>query len=221
MDSYLHTMSMDPDTLRGDLGVEGPEVYWRRRVAVLVGVLVVVAVVAWACSASGGLGAGGRGTPVRDGGSGSPARETAARPGAMVTVPPSPAGEEPCREGDLVLSLHAESQVYAGDRRPSFLLTVVNTGDGSCEVDLGRRAVETRITSGGDRIWSTTDCVSGPGRDLRTLRRGVPHVTKVNWDRRRSGADCHSERPVARPGTYVATARLGPLRSHELIFHLR
>ncbi|WP_380748696.1 hypothetical protein [Sphaerisporangium aureirubrum] len=46
-------------------------------------------------------------------------------------------------------------------------------------------------------------------------------MTEVRWDRRRSGADCRSERPVARPGTYVATARLGGLRSHELIFQLR
>jgi hypothetical protein len=120
-----------------------------------------------------------------------------------------------------VLSLHADSQVYPGRRRPRFLLTVVNTGQLSCAVDLGRRAVEMLITSGGDRIWSTTDCVSGVGRDMRTLRRGVPHVTKVRWDRRRSAPDCHSDRLTARPGTYVATARLGALRSHELIFHLR
>ncbi|MEO3813368.1 hypothetical protein ABGB17_30590 [Sphaerisporangium sp. B11E5] len=213
---------MDPDTFRGDIGVDGPEVYWRRRVAVLVGVLVVVAVVAWACSsASGGLGAGTHAKPGKSSGPTAAPRtdQTAARPGAA--PPPSPEPEEPCRGPDLVLSLHAESRVYAAGRTPSFLLTVVNTGHLSCAVDLGRRAVETMITSGGDRIWSTTDCVSGPGRDMHTLRRGVPHVTEVRWDRRRSGPDCHSERPRARPGTYVATARLGALRSHELIFHLR
>ncbi|MCF6472233.1 hypothetical protein FAF44_28130, partial [Nonomuraea sp. MG754425] len=40
---------MDPETMRGD----GGDIYWRRRMSVLVAVLVVVAVVAWACSSGG------------------------------------------------------------------------------------------------------------------------------------------------------------------------
>ncbi|GGK80154.1 hypothetical protein Sme01_45550 [Sphaerisporangium melleum] len=226
---------MDPDTFRGDVGVEGPEVYWRRRVSVLTGALVVVAVIAWACSSASG-GAGGR--PSSDGATGpGPAPSTTVVPETAPSVP-SPAATATaatssptprrsrrpggrCDQADLVVGLVTEAEVYAGGRAPSFLLTVVNLGRSGCTVDVGPRAVEVRVTSGADRVWSTADCVSGEGADVRRLERGVPHVRTVGWDRRRSAPDCRAARPEARRGTYVATARLGPLKSSKVVFHLR
>ncbi|MDH2429214.1 hypothetical protein [Sphaerisporangium sp. TRM90804] len=232
---------MDPDTFRGDVGVEGPEVYWRRRVAVLTGALVVVAVVAWACtSATGGSGDKPPGRSGKD-----PAvRPGAAPPQASASAAPSPASPrpeagrgagpkpspsspgrprrpgDPCRRPDLVVSLQGEARVYAGKRTPRFLLTVVNTGRLPCTVDLGPTAVETRITSGADRVWSTADCLSGEREEIKRLRRGVPHVSTVAWDRRRSAPHCGAPRTKARKGTYVAMARLGAAKSHKVVFHL-
>ncbi|WP_248959756.1 hypothetical protein [Sphaerisporangium perillae] len=233
---------MDPDTFRGDVGVEGPDVYWRRRVSVLTGALVVVAVVAWACtSASGGSERGPAGRPVTAGSkepSPSPSVTAAVTPSPTPTAKtmgsghattprtPSPSPHRPRRPGDrcdnddLVISLRGQAEVYSGKRSPRFLLTVVNTGRVDCTVDVGPRAVEIRITSGTDRVWSTADCVSGVGADLRRLERGVPHVRMVDWDRHRSAPDCRSSRPKAREGTYVAMARLGELRSPKVVFHL-
>ncbi|GAA3787005.1 hypothetical protein GCM10022226_01520 [Sphaerisporangium flaviroseum] len=237
---------MDPDTFRGDVGVEGPDVYWRRRVSVLTGALVVVAVVAWACtSASGGSEPSSEGRPAVAGSKDPGARTNAAPPPSpsptatpsptttakaakpAVTLTPSPAPSrtrrpgDPCDRADVVLSLRGESNVYSGKGTPRFLLTVVNIGRVECAVDVGPRAVEIRITSGNDRVWSTADCVSGDGDDVRRLARGVPHVRMVNWDRRRSAPDCRSSRPKAHDGTYVATARLGSLKSPKVVFHLR
>ncbi|MFC4591320.1 hypothetical protein [Sphaerisporangium corydalis] len=235
---------MDPDTFRGDVGVEGPDVYWRRRVSVLTGALVVVAVVAWACtSASGGSGSNAPRPAVagsKDPGSGagvapvpSPAATPTPAPTAKPTATRHPAAKpsphpsraqrpgDPCERPDLVLGLRGESEVYAKKGTPRFLLTVVNIGRVECTVDVGPRAVEIRIVSGTDRVWSTADCVSGDGVDVRHLRRGIPHVRTVGWDRRRSAPDCRSARQKARDGTYVAMARLGPLRSAKVVFHLR
>ncbi|MFC4533748.1 hypothetical protein [Sphaerisporangium dianthi] len=235
---------MDPDTFRGDVGVDGPEVYWRRRVSVLTGALVVVAVVAWACSsASGGSDDGPGGRPATAGSNEhGPSPSVTAWPTAMpspsstaravgaghASLPrtPSPGSHRPRRPGDrcdnsdLVVSLRGRSEVYAGRRSPKFLLTVVNIGRVECTVDVGPRAIEVRITSGADRVWSTADCVSGEGADVRRLSRGVPHVRMVDWDRRRSAPDCRAARPEARDGTYVATARLGGLKSPKVVFHL-
>ncbi|MEU8271650.1 hypothetical protein AB0B89_31385 [Sphaerisporangium sp. NPDC049002] len=237
---------MDPDTFRGDVGVEGPDVYWRRRVSVLTGALVVVAVVAWACtSASGGLGSGSPARPAVAGSkdpspgaspavvspSSTPSPSTtakapaSARPPVILTPSPLPTRTrrpgDPCQKPDLVISLSGSSEVYSGKGAPRFMLTVVNIGRLECTVDVGPRAVEIRITSGSDRVWSTADCVSGEGRDVRRLRRGVPHVRMVEWDRHRSAPDCRSARPKAHDGTYVATARLESLKSPKVIFHLR
>jgi hypothetical protein len=233
---------MDPDTFRGDVGVEGPDVYWRRRVSVLTGALVVVAVVAWACtSASGGSGPSSAGRPVPVGSKDPGARMSAstspsptptptatakavgsARPPANPSPPPSHTRRpgDPCERADVVISLRGESEVYSGKGTPAFVLSVVNIGRLDCTVDVGPRAVEVRITSGDDRVWSTADCVSGDGTDVRRLRRGVPHIKTINWDRRRSAPDCRATRPKAHDGTYVAMARLGPLKSAKVVFHL-
>ena len=219
--------------MRGD----GPDVYWRRRMSVLVAVLVVVAVVAWACSS------GGSGPERTSSAQSTPSVTPAADPLlaglrtlAMGTATPSPTQATPktspaarprragemCTEQDLVLSMQGGNEkIYAGDAQPGFMVTLVNTGPVMCKADVGPRTMEVRITSGADRIWSTADCVSGPGTDVTELQRGVPYVRALEWDRRRSSADCRTTPATALPGTYVATVRLGKLRSTKGVFHLR
>ncbi|MCA2183847.1 hypothetical protein [Nonomuraea cavernae] len=228
---------MDPEAMRGDGGDGDGDVYWRRRMSVLIAVLVVVAVVAWACSS----GADGpeRTSNAETSPSASPSTDpllAGLRTLALGTATPTPkpsvtkatpsakpsqrAGQ-PCAEGDLVLSLQGEQEVYGAGARPTFLVTVVNTGPVMCKADVGPRAMEIRITSGDDRIWSTVDCVSGPGTDMKELQRGVPYVRSMEWDRRRSSETCGTQSSEALPGTYVAVVRMGGLRSPKGVFHLR
>jgi hypothetical protein len=226
---------MDPDTMRGDPGFGG-DVYWRRRMSVLVAVLVVVAVVAWACS-SGGSGPE-RKSSAQSSQSATPATDpllAGLRTLAMGTASPTPKPSattptpqaqthrpgEPCAEESLVIGLQGKQEIYAGGARPNFLITVVNTGPVMCKADVGPRAMEIRITSGEDRIWSTSDCVSGAGTEVKELERGVPYVHSLDWDRRRSSGDCRADPPNALPGTYVAVARMGKLKSPKGVFHLR
>ncbi|MGJ6962892.1 hypothetical protein ACSDR0_13375 [Streptosporangium sp. G11] len=223
---------MDPDTFRSDIGVD---IYWRRRMAALVGVLVVVAVVAWACSSTSGP------DDVRE-------RDSAARqetPDPLLTVPPtvtvtpsasaSPtptpgvtkAAARPRRPGEacaapqLVLSMEGQGTVYPPGIRPRFVLTLVNVGKVMCTTDVGPRAMEMRITSGTDRVWSSSDCVSGETANVRELARGIPYVKELVWDRRRSGDGCTADRAAALPGTYVAVVHAPGLKSRKAVFHLR
>ncbi|GAA4216466.1 hypothetical protein [Microbispora amethystogenes] len=230
---------MDPDTFRGDVGVEGADVYWRRRVSVLTGMLVVVAVVAWACSSASGRSddtAAVRATPsdrlVVSLPAGLPAKTavSAAIPGqpspsAPGSASPTPGRPrrpgDPCDEKDLVLALQSGQDVYGKDTAPTFLLTVVSTGRVECTVDVGPRTLEMRVLSGGERVWSTADCVAGDGVDRQALERGIPFVRTVRWDRHRSGTTCAGKRAPADPGTYVATAHAGRLKSPKVVFHLR
>jgi len=219
------------------MGDGSGDVYWRRRMSVLVAVLVVVAVVAWACS-SGGSGPQ-RSSSAQSSASPSP---TAADPllaglrtMTMGTTTPSPTASpgkatpaalpkrpgEPCSEGDLVLSMQGKQDVYAPGVQPNFIITLVNTGPVMCSADVGPRSMEVRITSGEDRIWSTSDCVSGEANEMKQLQRGVPFVRSLDWDRRRSSSDCRTDPPAALPGTYVAVVRMGKLKSPMGVFHLR
>lgn len=218
------------------MGGDGGDVYWRRRMSVLVAVLVVVAVVAWACS-SGGSGPE-RSSSAQSSPSATPATDpllAGLRTLAMGTASPSPTPApkespsakprrpgEPCPQDSLVLSLQGGKEpIYTGASRPTFIVTLVNTGPVMCTADVGPRAMEIRITSGADRIWSTADCVSGVGTEVRELQRGIPYVRTLEWDRRRSSTDCRATPAAALPGTYVATARMGALRSGKGVFHLR
>lgn len=120
-----------------------------------------------------------------------------------------------------MLSLRGGRDSYADGARPGFLLTLVSTGEVECTVDVGPRTLETRITSGRDRIWSTADCVSGSGVDVQSLKRGVPYVRMIQWDRHRSGNDCTAKGDPARPGTYVVLAYARPIKSAKVVFQLR
>ncbi|MGW0586279.1 hypothetical protein [Streptosporangium sp. NPDC002607] len=228
---------MDPDTFRSDIGAD---IYWRRRMAALVGVLVVVAVVAWACSSTSGP------QDAREK-STSAAKKDAPDPLLAilptVTVIPSPPASpsasptpepreskaaprprrpgEACASPQLVLSMEGQGTVYPPGIRPRFILTLVNVGKVMCTTDVGPRNMEVRITSGDDRVWSSSDCVSGETENIRKLDRGIPYVRELVWDRRRSGNDCTVDRVAARPGTYVAVVHAPGLRSRKAVFHLR
>ncbi|WP_449061568.1 hypothetical protein [Planomonospora algeriensis] len=224
---------MDPDTFRSDMGVD---VYWRRRLIALVAVLVVVAIVAWACSATGGPESASKAQAAPTSRSPAPDPLLATLPVAAITPTPtaptpSPRPAKPvprpkrpgdaCDAADLVLSLMGEGEVYGAGERPRFILTLVNTGKVMCTADVGPRTTEVRITSGDDRVWSSADCLSGETDDIRKLERGIPYVRQIQWDRRRSGSDCRAKRAEARPGTYVAVVRAPRLKSDKVVFHLR
>ncbi|GAA4228036.1 hypothetical protein GCM10023075_32260 [Streptosporangium album] len=209
------------------------DVYWRRRMAALVGVLVVVAVVAWACSSGGSEDT----SKVQAQLGGSPTPDPIVTVLPTVTVTPSPSPSSPrraakaaarakqpgdaCDAPDLVLNMQGQEDVYAPGSHPRFLLTLVNIGKVMCTAEVGPRAMEVRITSGDDRVWSSADCVSGDTDDIRRLDRGIPYVQEVEWDRRRSGGDCTAKHEGAQAGTYVAVLRSPGLKSRRAVFHLR
>lgn len=122
------------------------------------------------------------------------------------SVPAPENAGDPCRPADVVTTLATDKSDYAADEEPEIELSVVNTADQTCTVDVGPENMELRITSGDDRVFSTADCVGGNGSDKVQLSRGVPHTETVTWDRKRSWKDCPDRDMTAdRPGTYVVS----------------
>ncbi len=180
----------------------------------LAAVLGAVGLLAWACAGTGGS------EQVRNAGaaeSASPPPPPTAMPTVTVTTTttPEPDPEKdggPCDDDDLVINMSALQSTYSGSARPEFRVTVVNTGQGSCKFDTG--GLDVRITSGSDRIWSSAGCRRGAA-PKETLRRGIPFVDNVTWDRTRG---CKGK-VSARPGTYVA--QLKGAKVERRIFRLR
>ncbi|HEX6471992.1 MAG TPA: hypothetical protein VF069_23055 [Streptosporangiaceae bacterium] len=216
----------------GNRGADAAEAYWRRRAIALGGVLAMVGLVAWACAGGGDRSAARR--PVDAAALSTPSAHTlptvlptatvtvTARTTVRTTVRPVPrkkAGDG-CEPRDLVVGLVTTKTVYAGKERPTFRLTAVNTGRRPCTFGVGPKELEVRVSSGPDRVWTSARCARGSGSSIRLLRRGLPYIVTVVWDRRRSG-DCAGRRAAARPGTYVVTVRAGKVRVRGQVFGLR
>ncbi|MCO6004338.1 hypothetical protein NE236_05030 [Actinoallomurus purpureus] len=216
---------MDSDTQR-DLGEA--DAYWRRRVYVLAGGITAIGLMAWTCSGPDHKkstaqvrNAAATMTPLPV--TATPVA-TAATPAATVTVTVTPTavpGVKPrsgdrCDDADVVVGLAPTKDLYKSKEHPRFRLSVVNAGRRACTFDVGAKALRLRITSGADPVWSSDRCADGPASDLQLLRRGVPYIADVDWDRTRCGGDSR-----ARPGTYVVTAKGRGVRTRSQVFRLR
>lgn len=125
--------------------------------------------------------------------------------GGEVPAPERP--EDACRPQDVVVTFeYAEEgqEVYGAGADPAFRITVVNTAEQTCTVDVGGEALEIRIHSGDDRIFSTADCAEGESAEERQISRGVPHEYTFTWERLRSFEDCRDTSAAAQPGWYRA-----------------
>jgi hypothetical protein len=225
---------MDPDTEgSGEL-----EAYWRRRAIALVGVLASVGLLAWACSGSDDK----KSHPVRNAamvGSPSPggtaARTASGSPGAVVptvtvtatakvtVVPtvPRKAGDA-CEPADVVVNLVKTKDEFTGKEHPQFRLSVVNTGQQACTLDVGPKQLQILIGSGPYQVWSSARCLADSGSSIQMLPRGIPYVAGVEWDRTRSvSGACSGHRDRVAPGTYVAIAKEGKIKSRRQVFRLR
>ncbi len=145
-------------------------------------------------------------------------------PAATVTITATPsappaakkhAGDQ-CDAADVVVDFTPGSTVFRGKAHPRFGLSVVNTGRRSCTFDVGPKAMLVRISSGADRVWSSAQCVTGAGSNLQMLRRGVPYLATLDWDRHR----CTSDKR-ATPGTYVIAVGAPGMKTRREVFRLR
>ncbi|MBE1460303.1 hypothetical protein H4W79_004517 [Nocardiopsis terrae] len=223
------------------------DIYWRRRAFVLAGLMLVLALITYACRPSGDDGEptgsqaaleepgaspsiaedepsepeteeeaedpsaspspspseGGEAEGGEDAGGGS--GEAESEDGGEVAAPERP--EDPCRPQDVVVTFdfaEDDREVYGGGASPGFKVTVVNVAEQTCTAGVGPEAIELRIHSGDDRVYSSADCVEGKAEEERQLSQGRPHEYTLDWARERSFTDCRESSAKAQPGWYKA-----------------
>jgi hypothetical protein len=159
-------------------------------------------------------------SPARSTQPGSPAPPSPT-PGPTPSAGPASSGAaRACEPGEVVLSLFASQGSYAGGQLPEFDVDVVSTAGKTCAFNVGPRFLTLVITAGGKRIWSSADCVAGPGSLLTDLARGVPTVVPLSWDRETSAPGCRVTSRKVTPGSFAAAASDGGLASNLLTFTL-
>jgi hypothetical protein len=216
-------------------------VYWRRRLLVLAGALVVLAVV-WSLAAGGGRPRASNTASVHPSrtpasGGASPSASTSSpsgtAPESLSATPPAadpgrPAGSEgaattsaagrgnptgPCTDAVLRLTVTPHEPSYPVGQMPVVMLTVHNASRSACTRDLGAALQEVLLYEGTKRLWSSNDCYPGGAKDVRTLRAGEKVRFWVRWSGLSSRPGCEGERRRVGPGRYALIGRLGTLSS--------
>ena len=179
-------------------------------------------------AAGGGQHGGTAGSQGGKGSGGSPGRSgpgTVTRPGTA----PKPAattsgfaGFKPafCSWHAIVLSLSASQVQFGSGQQPAFSLSVVSTQPTDCSFNVGPGHLAVVVKEGPARIWSSSDCVSGTGSLVTALRRGVPTVVAVDWNRRTSSPGCSGPARAVPAGSYTAYAVEGSIVSPPVTLRL-
>ncbi len=205
-------------SLRHPVGPQPPQVYWRRRLVVGLGLLAVIVIIVLIVVRPGGGPAGA--TDPDPGASEAPAAST-----EPSTEPTDPANPNACTAGEVQVVAVTDADSYPAEQPPLLSLTITNTGSAPCIAAVGTDVQEYVITSGSDRIWSSKDCQSNPAPAEVTLEPGVPlSTTPFAWQRVRSepGGACEGERTAAIGGgaTYRLAVSIGGFASEAKPFIL-
>ncbi len=202
-------------------------VYWRRRAALVLGLLVLLFLLSQCTGgddaeptaesltpSSAALppsAAPGPSSPV-------PAATPSAAPATPATPRPTPAGLADCTDADLSVSADTDEDLYELGSRPELTLRIANSSDVPCRRGIGAGSVELQVRSGSDRIWSSDDC-GGKGRPgVTTLAPDDAKAATVSWDGRRSRPGCRGDAERIQPGTYRLVGRVGELVVEGAVF---
>jgi cytoskeletal protein RodZ len=107
-----------------------------------------------------------------------------------------------CPPGDLVISAATDQPVYAEGEDPVLELRVDNTGEESCEANLGTTQQVFTVYSGSDRIFSTEDCQVGSEDAMVEISPDQQERARFTWPRVRSAPQCEEIAAAPRSGTY-------------------
>lgn len=171
-----------------------PAVYWRRRIIVL-GILVII--IASLVTLFSALFGGGS-------------------PTATPTDGATSAAVQACNSKDITLTANTDQESYAEGELPKLSMTITNTGDVACSLEVGTDKQKYVIMSGTDMIWDSTVCQNGSEPYTTTLDPDVPvDVPPVEWGRARSD-DCDSGTEAIGGGaSYQLSVYVGDVQSSE------
>ncbi|MDN4643750.1 hypothetical protein [Arthrobacter sp. PsM3] len=196
-------------------------VYRRRRLFVGAALLLVIAVALGGfAAASGVLNAGQSGS---GGGTAPSGQETGPATSPEPTASPSaaPTGNG-CEQNLVTVTAATDKPAYAAGENPLFTLKVTNGNKVPCEVNIGTSQMEFLVTSGSDRIFSSTDCQTDPTDLVKTIAPGQSETANFPWQRNRTVQGCAAieAKPGAGGAYYVFTARLANKTSAKAVFQL-
>jgi hypothetical protein len=125
-----------------------------------------------------------------------------------------------CDPGTVILSVFSTRSRYPGGQDPTFAVYAVSIAALPCTFDLGPGRLRLEVMSSGRVIWDSGDCARSDNTWTARLRRGVPVLESITWDRTVTLPGCVTLASSVRAGTYQARAATASTSSAVLTFRL-
>lgn len=207
--------------MQGETRVKGKPKYWLRRLIVLVLLLAIIGLMAWAMTAlvrgrqqTAATGATVTTTPA-DGPRIVRAPATSPTPVPLATPGPPRA----CAPAKLAAAVAGAPEAKSGEKE-ELAFAVTNTGGKACILALTAQNTELVITSGNDMIWTSKDCWATVGDKQATVEPGKALEWKSIWETKRSVGSCELSPQKLGAGTYVATLKVEGVEPAHFRFNL-
>lgn len=193
MGSLLHPVGSQPSW-----------VYWARRGAVVLAVVLVVAALVFVFrpqppSTVVAVPATTSPSPAVT----SPVPTASGSPSPSAS--PTPTGPLVCDATNSAVGLSAFRKVKQ-DAKQVFKVSITNSGKQPCVLTLSPTTFTLAVTSGTDKIWTTDDCEKWVPTHKQTLKSKGAYEFAITWPVARSAPGCKLAKSVLGAGTYVANA---------------
>ena len=197
------------DGIRHPVGEQPTNVYWKRRLAVVIAVIVVGLLVWWAISALTSSNAPSTPPTTAPTVSTSPSTSAVADPG------------RDCTAEEFTVASGPANANFAGDTVPTFMVTVTSTAASPCMVD-PTTASKIVVKSGNDVWFDSSKCTTYAvyNAEKFLLDTGAKRDLTATWNRGRDTAGCSTELVAADTGYYWIATTVQGVSAENLQFQL-
>lgn len=191
-------------------GPEPPTIYWLRRAAVVLVVVTLIAGLWWFF-----VGRSGETQTIQTAAETQLTAEEEGEAVALVETEP-----QECAEDDVRVRASMDKKSMPAGSKPKVTLVIRNVGEVPCLREVGPRANELTITSGGYSVWTSKHCNTSKKSNVLLLEPGQRAATTIRWNGRLSKKGCPEKTAGAKPGSYELVGRNGDVTSKKARFSL-
>jgi hypothetical protein len=182
------------------IGPESLGVYWVRRAALLAIVLLLVFGLIWVFRAI--TGSPSTQAPIVE-----PAVAVSESVDPEAVLTPVTTDPVNCLDSAILVEATTDSSTYKVGKKPVLTLTIENTGSIACLRDVGPKANELEVKSGGYHAWSSDDCSPSKKKKIVALEPGDMVASTIEWNGQLSEPGCPEIDEVAKVGRYEVIGR--------------
>jgi hypothetical protein len=185
------------------IGPESPSIYWVRRAALLVIVLFILFGLVWVFRAV--FGTTSTQAPVAE--PTTAVAESIATDSGLTTLTPVTGDPIDCVDSAILVEATTDSSTYKVGKEPVLSLSIENVGSVACLRDVGPKANELEVKSGGYHVWSSDDCSSNNKTKIVALEPGDKVASTITWSGQLSEPSCPDISKAAKVGRYEVIGR--------------